>query len=563
MGKYYADFYDKIPLGIVNKQITGCGASSFALENDSPVVLVVPNTSMILNKVAQYPNNRRSEPIIGIYQGVDLSTLNYYLTKVKVPKIIVTYDSFPKITQFINTDFHIIIDEFQCLLDDYSYRSTAINNLIEEALHYPKLSFISATPIHKKFLPKCLVNFPYTKLTWTNTSPIVVYPTSTNKVNLAVRNIVYKYRKGLFNVKNNAGKEIKSEAAYFFVNSITLIRKIIKDSNLMPSEVRIICSNNKINKRTFKRFGIGSTEEPEKMFNFVTSTAFKGSDFYSNNGVCFVISNSLNKYSFVSIDEVYQIAGRIRNENNPFRSIIFHIFNQSPLELSDSEFNENKKFKIKGTHYWLKLLSSTDKQELPFLLRGFKDDEFFVLLNKDIACYDNLKDLHETRIYHSIVKPYQLGLSVVNTYNESENFAVKKSFIQTFDFAKSTSFTDMCKLFLEGDCSLEIIKESYPLIAEAFEKLGKRKMRALGCNKTKLRDELNNLKHEDEVYQHIKNCIKPGFYTSADAKAQLFNLYSNLEIKKLPKTSDFENALNVKLIQKLINGKRIRGYEVI
>ena len=81
---YYSDKYNSIPLGIVDKRITGCGMSSFALENSDPLVLVVPTVTMIKNKVAQYPNNRRQEEILGVYSGVSSKEISDYLSEVDI-----------------------------------------------------------------------------------------------------------------------------------------------------------------------------------------------------------------------------------------------------------------------------------------------------------------------------------------------------------------------------------------------------------------------------------------------------------------------------------------------
>jgi len=64
---YYSDKYSEIPYGIVNKRLCGCGLSSYALENQNNLVLVVPNISMIENKIGQYPNSRIDEKVFGLY----------------------------------------------------------------------------------------------------------------------------------------------------------------------------------------------------------------------------------------------------------------------------------------------------------------------------------------------------------------------------------------------------------------------------------------------------------------------------------------------------------------
>lgn len=560
---YYSDKYSSIPYGIVNKRSCGVGASSFALENKDSVVLVVPNVAMIQNKTAQYPNKRRSEAVFGLYSGIDLRDLAAYLKKATTPKIMVTYDSFYKLKEFIDEEYHIIIDEFSELLDAYGYRDKAINSLLDQVFHYPKLSFISATPIVKEYLPSILAELPYTELEWEDSTPVKVIPVNTTKPLTAVLNTIQKYKLGLVELKG-----FKSEAAYFFINSVRLIRQIVDDAELLPSQVRIICANNKENENKLDLFKIQTTLDPEKLINFVTSNSFKGSDIYSETGIAYVVSNNTHLNTLLTIDtDIYQIAGRIRNETNPFRNTIFHIFNENPLKLGEEEFNKYIERKSNDTLEMINIFNTTETNQREIFLRNIKvdgDDNYLHLdFNKDLI-FDEIKLLQEKRVYECVIKVYQSGLNILNTYKADSKYQIEddSEFINV-EFLTKTNSIQMCKLLVEGKCKPEDIEVRYPLIAEGYRKLGGDKLKALGYSSTKIRNEINNLNNKDDIELAIKKLFTPGFYPNKDVKVMLARLYKDLEINKTAKASDIGEMFNIKPITKRFGKTTVTGFEIL
>ena len=561
---YFADKYSEIPLGIVNKRLTGCGLSSFALENSDKVVLVVPNISMIQNKVAQYPNTRRTEKIFGFYGGVDTLELLDYLDNTVTPKIMVTYDSFPKIKQYIPKDFHIVVDEFSDLLDAYGYRDKAINNLLNVVFEYPKLSFISATPIKDEYLPTQLRQLQYTELEWDNLTPVQVVPCNTTKPLTAVLNIIKKYKSGLVEVNGH-----KSEVAYFYVNSVLMIRDIIKKAELLDSEVRIICANTPENESKLELFDIKTTIDPEKPFNFLTSSNFKGSDIYSDNGIAYVVSNNQNKHTLLTIDtDIYQIAGRIRNLNNPFRNLVYHIFNENPLKLSQDEFNNILNRKIKTTNQVISAYNKVDSLEKESMFSTISlttnSNENYLLVSGDNFIFDELKLAQERRIYECVIKVYQSGLSVINSYLEN-GFEVVEDTMKSnkINFLTGNNFKFVCRLVCEDKCNKSQVFKQYPLIQEGYEKLGIKRLKALGYDSGKIKNELRNIDSAENINEEILKVFESNqFYSSKDVKVMLTNLYNNLGIAKKAKANDLECVYKIKSIRRLINNKQVRGYEI-
>ena len=556
---YYSDKYNCIPLGIVNKVITGCGISSFALENNEPVVLVVPTIALIKNKIYQYPNSRREEDVFGFYSEVKEYELRAYLITTKVPKIMVTYDSFHKVVSYINNNYHIIVDEFSELLDAYNYRNKAVNSLLTELQQFNKVSYISATPIEEEFLPTVLKQLSYTTLDWDSVSKVTVEPYQTKRPIYAVLNIIEKYRED-----NMYIGELKSNAAYFFVNSVSLIREILDKSEMLSSEVRIICSDTDQNRKKLGDYDISTSLDKEKTFNFITSCAFKGVDLYSETGLAIVVSNNRNKHTLVSIDtDIYQVCGRIRTETNPFRNYLIHIFNENPLNITEEEFEEIVRIKTKTTNDWLSAYNRCNEDEKKALAAGFTEESYLAKDEEGNIYFDELLVLLEKRVFKNIIQVYKNGFSVNAFYDNSNRFQVSNDKSIKFKFIVTKNFKRTCELLLANEIDVETASNSFPLIKEVVEYLDVKDLKKLSFSQTKIRNAINNKKYTTTLNTEIKKLFAIGnFYSSKDVKVKLANLYKELGLTKKAKASDIEEVFNVKFSFKRIKGKPVQGYQL-
>ena len=78
---------------ILNKGVTGCGATSLAIEQKGCTILAVPFVGLIQNKQMKYKDD-----LCGIYgEGDKTDELAAYLERNPVYKIAVTYNSLPKL----------------------------------------------------------------------------------------------------------------------------------------------------------------------------------------------------------------------------------------------------------------------------------------------------------------------------------------------------------------------------------------------------------------------------------------------------------------------------------
>jgi hypothetical protein len=105
----------QIPVNCVfNKGITGCGATTLAINQPGHTILAMPFQGLVENKVASSPN------LLGVHGDLnhDAGTIAKYLDSHETHKIAVTYDSFPYVCDILldqgldpYKDYFLFVDE--------------------------------------------------------------------------------------------------------------------------------------------------------------------------------------------------------------------------------------------------------------------------------------------------------------------------------------------------------------------------------------------------------------------------------------------------------------------
>jgi len=570
---YVSDFLDEIPKGIVNKGACGVGMSSIALEDSYPTIIAVPTIEVIKNKTAQYPNNRRLESVFGYYADIKEKNLIHYVKSTTVPKILVTYDSFHKVAKLVDKNkYRVVVDEFSDLLDAYSYREKAIEHLLTSVQEFDYVSYISATPLKEEYYPEALKNLNEYEIIWQGTVKIKVERKKTNKPYKSACNIIDSYRAG--------GEEgllmpngHYSKSAYFFVNSVNSIANILEASDLNPTDARVICANNEVNQKKLENYPIETALAPEKKFNFITSTAFKGCDFYSETGVTYIISNTSNSNTLISIDtDVKQIAGRIRNANNPFNNHIYHIYNTDNSLLSAENFEKLVQKKIKATNSIISMFYKGNEDERAIWLENyylkakcrFRDDDYTYLTEKGDIIFNDYAVLNDKRRWEVSSNVYRDGVSIRQAYIDAGCFDI--STFQDFEkiedsrfLSKLTngSFKEYCNRYINNPDERLYLGDRFPIIKEAFTKLGEARMKALSYNAQRFLAEMQATSDTTKNYiiKELKANLKVGEeYVLSDIKGLLNSLYYKVGIKKKAKATEIDNYLEVEKRQRRVNG---------
>lgn len=276
-----------------------------------------------------------------------------------------TYDKMEYLEQYLNpTDFRLLIDEYHILLKAYSYRQKAVDGVLDCFRKYKSFCFMSATPISADFTPSILSDVELVEAQWDNTDTLIVKLDQTNHPYVKAANYINAYKKdGYLEINGN-----KSTEAYFFINSVTDIASILEYCQLGNEEVKIVCADNPSNRDKLAGYTISNSRSTNKPFTFITSKSFEGADYFSETGMCFVVSNSSNTNTLLDIStDIYQIAGRIRTESNPFRNIMVHIFNsvgkrKLNLDITYEEMVQRMNDEIEGANELITAINNSSKK---------------------------------------------------------------------------------------------------------------------------------------------------------------------------------------------------------
>ena len=294
---------------IFNKVVTGCGGTTVVLQNAEDYVIAVPTTELIINKTyitqagiskLSY-NGIRPFGLFGRFDDAAERKLKDYLNSSGTKKIMCTYDKVPRLMEYITPSSNeLLVDEYQCLLKAYSYRQKAIDGVLDNFRAFKSFCFMSATPILPSFKPNCLADVKEIQAKWDKkyVDTLKVELRQTNKPYSMAANIINDYRlHGFYELNGH-----KSTEAFFFINSVRDIASILKHCNLSNDEVRIICADNNENREKLIGYDISNSHSDNKMFNFITSKSFEGADYFSETGLCFVVSTQSNPHTLASID---------------------------------------------------------------------------------------------------------------------------------------------------------------------------------------------------------------------------------------------------------------------
>ena len=362
---------------IFNKKITGCGGTTIALFNDENYVIAVPTTELVINKTG---NSEAGTATITNYDGKKQTILglfgnfSYYLKKqVKeyletegTKKIICTYDKINALTKLLNpSDYRILVDEYQILLKAYSYRQKAINGVLDNFRNYKSFCFMSATPINSDFKPSALNDIEELEAVWNETDTLNVVLDYTNHPYQKVANIITEFKHNNYQMAVDGGNV--ANELFFFLNSVTDIASILEYCELKNEEVKIVCADTEENSKKLAGYIISNSRSENRPITFITSKSFEGADYFSETGVSFVVSNSRKQQTLLDIStDIYQIAGRIRNEDNPNRNLLIHIFNTAGrnelhLDITYEQMVELVSKNIKGANEIIELVNNSSE----------------------------------------------------------------------------------------------------------------------------------------------------------------------------------------------------------
>ena len=575
---------------IFNKKITGCGGTTIALFNGENYIIAVPTKELIVNKtnsseaglsVIENYDGTKVE-IIGLFGTFDYrlkKLVKEYTNREGAKKIICTYDKINALSKLINTsDFRLLVDEYQVLLKAYTYRSRAIGGVVENFKNYKSYCFMSATPITADFKPAFLDGVEEIEAVWSETDKLKVNLIETNKPYVTAANIINSFLGEGMSIEG-----VKVEELFFFLNSVNSIASIIKYCNLTNDMVKIVCSDTEANRKKLEGFDIVNSRSENKPITFITSCSFEGCDYMSEKGASFIVSNSGDAQTQLDIaTDVYQIAGRIRTESNPFRTKLFHIYNTTGntklnLDITYDEMVSLIKDEEEGANAILKTINENEKAAK--MATKMLNEAYIIKEGEKYVLNDMLIKL-ELFNYNINQQIYKNGIALASSYskNDVEVCGNDEPIEETETLkrmSKKMSFKEAFLKYVEikdnpyNMESVKMLTSLQPLIVKAYSVLGVDKVRRLNYVKTKIQDAIisgdSTKSFENKVAKLLKSRISNySFSPSSELKNIFSEIYSELNYtEQKAVATHIEKYYDCKTVSKRINGVVVKGYDII
>jgi hypothetical protein len=642
-------FY-KLPVKcIINKQLPGCGFTEYCLRGPENVILCSPRKMLLKNKKDQHGrdvylviNELEKEVAIDkdlskidksqifmekmdeIVHGKDtvynrlMNEIKDYLNERKYlgdkpAKILVTYDSYRIVKDILESlgifqSFYTIIDEFQTILHDSKFKSNTELDFLYHLHQSHSALFVSATPMLEEYL-NMLDEFdglPYINMDWASQDPTRVLKPSLKvltmkSVGTKLPEIIDSYKSGNFErairMINGYPREIISDEAVFYVNSVNHIVSIIKKCDLQPEEVNILCSDTpdnqkRIQRKLGKKFVIGDVPlkgVKPKMFTFCTRTVYLGADFYSTCARSFIFSDSNIDSLAVDISEdLPQILGRQRLFKNPWKNeaIFYYRSTCDYRKISQEEFDKEIERKKRSTNNLLSAFSTAlddAKYDLAKTYQkntksyNYKDD--YIAVNEHrggtlIPVLNNLVLVNEIRAFRIQQIDYKDRFTVFSTiHNTLSSDDIINQKVSEFlrEYQKLGTFKSKLKYLCEYGFSDEVAGIVLDQIGEHdniksyYISLGSQKLRALGYDKYKIEKELGIVTFsyellESSIYSEFKVGDK---LTLSSIKDRLDYLYKSISYTATPKATDLEKFFEIKNSSIYEDGKKIKCYTLL
>lgn len=603
---------------ILNKTVTGCGGTSLFLNSSIDVVIISPRLQALKDKHEQHPdtflfhspytnNGRRAEDIKRL-----MSELNSYIkTHGNTPfivcnpaKILVTLDSCDKVINVLKDNraidsFLFVVDEFQCLMGDATFKGTTdMNFLIRLDSEAKNICYLSATPIqdmYLDFVPQ-FKGLPYIKLEWDQAvleepNVMEIQMKKDESAEKICGRIIRDFRKnGYFERKIVNGNIVEAKTACFYLNEVKSIRSIIEKNGLRPDEVTILCSESRTSglPKGFKVGGLCTDKHNpvNKTFTFCTKASFEGVDFYYADAMTYIFINAGKEWQMLDIMlDIPQILGRQRLDINPFRHDAVVYYKTKPDCMTKAEFEaQQKAIEYKSSQIITQYEMAAPEMKA-ILLEAFRDraeDKKFVDDYVDVLQVNGRQTLginwlvqvakwnqwqQRSHYYNNscqLMASIQSAIAKNVKPNEVKNF--EAWYYSAKDNDRLKGYSDFRKT--NQKCAPFILQNPFIDIHyhDWYDKLGYDELARLNFDEQKIEQEYDYHCNHGPIIQKCRETFTVGnFYTKPEVKNILQQIYDGLGlVGKKAKANELEVYMNVK--ERMITddeGNRKEGYEIL
>lgn len=404
--QHLADVYPLIETNIIlNKKLSGIGATHCEIIAPRHSIIVVPNVPIITCKVERHKN---SDNLFGVVAQISVREIEKYLEEAiahnKFIKIMVTPESFYKVRQAFNEvemnmydDCFLMLDECHKFIKERDFRQEIVQPL-HSFFKFKKKALVSATPIIPSDPRFKEQDFKLVTVTPDYYHLFNILVIETNDIRRAFYDDTSCVRRGI----------LPAEPQCIFVNSTNIIIDLINQSKLHEIS-SIFCSDKsatKLKQLGFKNVHTEWKNEYKNHYMFFTSRFYTGLDIWLDTQPrVFYFSDAKNaEHTMMDPNtDMAQACGRFRNGMKE----IYHyvVFNPS-IESKSEQDIENYIAGIINSYTALKKIyektnNKFEKQAIHETIKVLPFKEIFFEDDIDYFFRDNIVDFEKLRQYYT------------------------------------------------------------------------------------------------------------------------------------------------------------------
>ncbi len=553
-GQHLADVYPLIESNIIlNKKLSGVGATHCEIIAPRNSIIVVPNVPIITCKVEKH---NQSDNLFGVMQNVSVREIEEYIEATTLQnkhiKIMVTPESFYKVRQAfddVELDMYetcfLMLDECHKFIKEVDFRPDILQP-IRSFFRFRNKALVSATPIIPSDPRFAEQNFKLVKIipNYRHRFQIGIVPTD---------DIRRAFIDDFSCVRNG---KLPKEKQCIFVNSATLIADFINQSNLHDIS-SVFCSDKsavKLRQLGFKNVHTEWKLEYQNHFMFFTSRFYTGLDIWLDEKPCVLyFSDSVNADNTLMDPntDMAQACGRFRNG---MQEIVHYVVFNPKVKVTTYEEIETEIKAIEKSYIELQKIyndteSSIIKKAIEAAIKQIPFNELFTSGEFDYFLKDNMADFE-------MLKQCYANINVLlNSYAESEYYSMawenaphfyhdepknlpklKRLSTKEFKYRQRKAIVETLEQIFHYYGTSEISEIIYTLksfdsiIVDAFFKLGKNFIVQCDYNIKRIKEELLNRgtpqEYDEAFFYLLYNSFEVGKkYLCKEAKVELRRIY--------------------------------------
>jgi hypothetical protein len=557
--RYASQSLSEIPLGYwIDKSTGNCGLSYLALKDNNNSMILVPRVALADNKASQkdiYPN------LFVIKAGVTSSDVKDYIAECKkknLPyKILCTYNSFAtdKIDYILEDETcRIYVDESQYLIDfpiSYPDLNIEFHKRLEKNVN--RVTFFSAHPPKREYLPEYIQAMPSIKYIWKNQVKATPYMLDAPMPYLTL----YKILKDLLTKGSYTLEDVTFKKAIVFVNSVDGIKKITERLN-SPRNIAYIVgdtvrNDNKLNDLAYRLEDCRNLP----IITIGTTSMISGVDLYDEQTFNIVVSTSNKQFTLFDKElDVPQAITRQRLDSNRFNDKFLFIHNVKEMEDKIKSLSETFEKDLKTLNTVVGNLNYLKEGDRDYSVGYERYKSYYFLNDSDSIFYANEYLLKARKyVFEQLYSQYRNGYEVIST-NKPTIYKVDKTKFEAptyYDYA-----TEINEAKTTGD-KLSIIKSVENPIWKQLLTYGLEKDKVLVNHKEAVAfyESRNDYKG---IIIKINKTFKPNkFYSLVEIKEKLQNIYDGKGLNRKAKATDLNEFFKTKPHVSIINKVRING----